>query len=131
MTGIDTNVLVRYFLDDDPAQANRVEVFMRECRTNGERVFVSCIVLCEFAWTLRSAFQVDRGRILQCIAELLDSEIFLVEQDDAVRSAVHLAQTSRGDFPDYLIGAIAIAKGCRHTVTFDRALEGHAAFRTI
>jgi predicted nucleic-acid-binding protein len=51
MTGIDTNVLVRYFLDDDPAQANKVDVFMRECRANHERVFVSCIVLCEFAWT--------------------------------------------------------------------------------
>jgi predicted nucleic-acid-binding protein len=43
MTGIDTNVLVRYFLDDDPAQASRVEVLLRECRTKGERIFVSLI----------------------------------------------------------------------------------------
>jgi predicted nucleic-acid-binding protein len=45
MTGIDTNVLVRYFLDDDPAQASRIEVFMRECRKKGEGIFVSSILL--------------------------------------------------------------------------------------
>ena len=131
MTGIDTNVLVRYFMDDDPAQANRVEVFMRECRTKGERIFVSSIVLCEFAWTLRTTFRMDRAGILRSIEELLDSELFVVEQDDEVRSAVHFARTSKGDFPDYLIGAIGMEKGCRFTVTFDRALEGHPCFREI
>jgi predicted nucleic-acid-binding protein len=131
MTGIDTNVLVRYFLDDDPAQANRVDVFIRECRANHERVFVSCIVLCEFAWTMRAAYRVELARILRCIEELLDSQFFVIEQDDAVRAAVQLAQTSKGDFPDFLIGAIGVEKGCRYTVTFDKALEGQKAFRKI
>jgi len=131
MTGIDTNVLVRYFLDDDPVQANRVEIFMRECRSNRECVLVSCIVVCELAWTLRAAYRVERARILQCIEELLDSELFVVEQDDAVRSAVQLARTSKGDFPDFLIGAIGVERGCRYTVTFDRALDGQRAFCKI
>jgi predicted nucleic-acid-binding protein len=120
MTGIDTYVLVRYFLDDDPAQANRVDVFMRECRANHERVFVSCIVLCEFAWTLRSFFRLDRSRILRCIEELLDAELFVVEQDDSVRSAVNLAMTSKGDFPDFLIGAIGVEKLPLHCHSIER-----------
>src|SRR5260370_40144525 len=44
MTGVDTNVLVRYFLDDDPSQADRVEAFIRECAAKGDQVFVSCSV---------------------------------------------------------------------------------------
>jgi predicted nucleic-acid-binding protein len=131
VTGIDTNVLVRYFMDDDPAQASRVEVFLRECRTKGERIFVSSVVLCEFAWTLRSAFRVDRANILRSIEELLDSESFVIEQDDAVRSAVHLARTSKGDFADYLIGAIGMEKGCRFTVTLDHSLDSHPGFGTF
>lgn len=131
MTGVDTNVLIRYFLDDDPSQADRVEAFIRECAAKGDQVFVSCVVLCEFAWTLRSAFRKRDAEVLRWIEELLDSEPFVVERDDAVRSALHWARSSKGDFPDYLIAQIAVENGCEFTVTFDRALHADATFRKL
>ena len=44
MTGVDTNVLVRYFVEDDDAQVNRVRRFMAASRAAGEPVYISTLL---------------------------------------------------------------------------------------
>lgn len=56
MTGLDTNVLLRYLLRDDPAQAVRAE---RELERD-ERFLVDGIVLCEVVWVLETGYSSSR-----------------------------------------------------------------------
>jgi predicted nucleic-acid-binding protein len=131
MIGIDTNVLVRYMTEDDPEQTKVVHRFLLTCRSEMEAVFISSVVLCEAAWVLRSTYRIDKARILNAVEHLLSADLFLVERADAARVAIQQARSESGDFADYLIGAIHLGQGCRHTVTFDRDLKNSPAFRVL
>ena len=51
MYALDTNILVRYIVQDDKEQAQKA-VHAIERLTSEERGFISCIVLCEVNWVL-------------------------------------------------------------------------------
>ena len=128
MTGADTNILIRYLIEDDAGQATRVHRHLKESRMAGEAVFVSVIVLCEVAWVLRTGYQRTKPEILSAIERLIELEGFQVEDQDLVNEAVLLARSGKGDFADYLTGLRNLRQGCRVTVTFDRALKDASAF---
>jgi predicted nucleic-acid-binding protein len=100
-------------------------------RSQGESVYISTLVLCETACLLRSVFSRSRAEILEVIARLLDTDVFQVEAEDAVRATLHSRRSGKGDFADHLIGHMNLAKGCRSTVTFDRSLGGAAGFSAL
>ncbi len=127
MIGIDTNVLLRYLVDDEKEQANRVHRLLAASRRAGEHIYVSCIVLCETAWVLRRAYALSGSEVLDDIERVLNADIFQVEEADSVRRAVELSRNERGDFADHLIGELNRDHGCRVTVTFDRALRSDPA----
>jgi len=129
--GIDTNVLVRYFVEDDVAQTKRVERFLAAARRAGESVYVSSIVLCETARVLRKVFGQSKSETLDYLERILDTDVFQVEEEDSVRQALRLSRKGKGDFADYLIGQLNLARGCRFTVTFDRSLRSDSAFSIL
>ena len=104
MTGLDTNVLIRIFFEDDPAQADRIRRFLKHARGKRETVYVSLIVLCETAWVLRASLGKSRGEIASVFEKILDTDVFQVEQEQAVRAAVQTYRNGPGDFSDCLIG---------------------------
>ena len=131
MTGIDTNVLVRYLTEDDPAQARRAAAWIDTMATQGERCFVSAIVLCELTWVLRGAYTISKDDLLLTLDRLLATTQFVVGDKDIVRRAVAAYRTGRADFADYVIGALHREAGCEKTVTFDRRLRGTAEFQLL
>lgn len=131
MTGIDTNVLLRFLVEDDPKQAEQASEFLEQSRIGGETVYVSSIVLCETVWVLRSAYGRLRPQILDFLDRLLGTDIFELEAEDAVRAAIQSCRTGKGDFADHLIGYLNLARGCRGTVTFDKDLRGAPGFTIL
>jgi len=132
MRGIDTNLLVRFFTGDDPAQDARVKSLFEQMEAADERLHVSTPVLCELVWTLRIApFHWTREQLLAVVTDLLDIPLFEVQDRELVRRA--LADSKRGPagFADYLLGWQNRAAGCTDTVTFDRALAGHPLFTVL
>ncbi|MEK7409080.1 MAG: type II toxin-antitoxin system VapC family toxin [Acidobacteriota bacterium] len=131
MIGLDTNVLVRYLAEDDKAQADRVQRLLAAARTRGEAVYVSLVVLCETYWVLRSVLDRSRSDILDALESLLTVDVFHVEEQDVVRQALEASIRGKGDFTDHLIGHLHLARGCRHTATFDRALRAAPGFTVL
>jgi predicted nucleic-acid-binding protein len=125
--GLDTNLLVRYVTDDDPAQAAVVRELFRDMEAAGERLHVSCIVLCELCWTLRG-YDCSREDISAVLAKILATGLFEVQDSDLVRYALEEYRQGRGDFADYLIGWQNRRAGCTDTVTFDRKLKKASGF---
>ena len=125
---MDTNVLLRYLTDDDPQQAATVVAILEDCLRNGEPVFLSVVVLCELVRVLDRAFGQTKTQICADLDLIFELELFRVERESLVRQSLDRHRNGRGDFADYLIGAIGAEAGCRDTVTFDRALRGAADF---
>lgn len=118
MTAIDTNVLVRYLVQDDPAQAALANDFMATL-TREKPGYVSCTVLVELYWVLHRAYGFEASSILDLIGELIRTGDLVVESSVTVGRAIQRAQAGV-DFADALILEQGLSAGCTRMVTFDR-----------
>lgn len=111
MRAVDTNVLARYYLRDDPAQAQIAARILAA----GD-VFVAKTVMLELEWVLRSVAEQPAGKVADCLAHLLDLPGVAIEDHDEVESA--LRHHRRGiDFADAL--HLAASQACSELLTFD------------
>lgn len=132
MRGLDTNILVRSLTDDDPDQSPRAQRFLAAAAENGERLYISTVVLIELCWTLRSSpYKYNREAIADVVTTLLQTHLFEVQDRDLARSAVADYRSGGGDLPDYLIGWQNRRAGCKDTVTLDRTISKAPGFTLL
>lgn len=129
MTGLDTNILVRYFAQDDPEQAARANALVEELSESNPG-YVTMVVLVETYWVLRRAYQSDRGSVAAILHGLLESKEIVTERSDTVRSALHRVADG-ADFADALITEVGLEAGCERTVTFDRGAAKAAGMQLL
>lgn len=111
MHAVDTNVLVRYYLHDDPDQAR----IAARVLAAGD-VFVPKTVVLELEWVLRYVAEQPAGKVLNCLAHLIALPGIAVEDYEQVEAALHYCR--RGiDFADAL--HLAASRGCGELLTFD------------
>lgn len=130
MTGLDTNVLVRYIMQDDVQQA-RLASELIETFTVDEPGFVPLVAVIELVWVLLSSFELARTQVVQALEVLLRTKEIQVENAATVWRAVRLYRASAADFADCLIERSATATGCTRTMTFDRGAVKHCAMTMI
>ncbi|HWI11419.1 MAG TPA: type II toxin-antitoxin system VapC family toxin [Burkholderiaceae bacterium] len=123
MIGIDTNVLLRLLLDDDPSQVRRARHEASSAEAAGQPLFVNDVVLVETVWTLGSRYDATKPELIETLRSLLDNARLTFENRPVLSDAVAGFERSSADFADCLIVAKNAAAGCRHTATFDRALR--------
>ena len=130
MTGLDTNLLVRFFMGDHPEESRRAASLMASLSA-AEPGWVGLTTLLEFVWVLKSVKRLDRARIVLLLGDLLTQNSVVVEQRNAVESALQKYRNGRADFADCLIAASAKAAGCARTVTFDRIAARDAGMELV
>ena len=123
MIALDTNVLVRLLVKDDPDQFAQAVAVLERAAEAEEPCFLSGAVLCETAWVLASRYGAGRAEILSAMAELAGDGRYAFDDADALAEALRAFENGRADFSDYLIGASARRRGARTTYSFDRKLE--------
>jgi len=131
MKAIDTNVLIRYLVQDDPAQGRKAGAYIEGAAEAGEQILISNIVLCETVWVLDSAYGYDKTEIGGAIQKLLQSATFQFEEKDTVSSAFEDYGSAKVDFADCLIGRLHKSRGSDPTATFDHSLRKLATFHIL
>ncbi len=128
MTGLDTNVLVRYLTRDDESQFRAVMKLL--CR-QGATFFVCDQVLAELDWVLSSLYDCTRDAIAESLARLLTVHNLEFEDETRVRSALRAVRQG-ADLADELIASRCHDNGCRELATFDMDLaKRHPKFAVI
>jgi predicted nucleic-acid-binding protein len=122
--GVDTNVLLRLLLEDDPHQLARVHAFVEE-RSGFSPLMINSVVLAEVFWTVRSSLKLPREQIAARLAVLFDTPFVALIDEAAARAALADYRNGLGDFSDRLIARINEAHGASHTFTFDRKAARH------
>ena len=130
MTGIDTNVLVRYLTRDDPDQHKWAKTFLTSL-TPEDPGFLHPIVLCELVWVLKAAYKYPRKEITSVLEVLLQTRQIEIGDRDAVRAALASYRSSSADFADCLIGRLNSEAGCKITATFDESAAGVESYHLI
>ena len=118
MIAVDTNVVVRIIVGDDPQQA-RLVLDLAERET----FYVTLTVLQEIEWVLRSRFGYDRAQIVEAL-DAVDALVGLIfEADRDARWAIERYALA-GELADYL--HIASARAIGRFATFERKLGRRA-----
>jgi len=131
MIGLDTNVLVRYFTQDDPEQTRKANAVIERTVAAGEFCSISCIVLCELMWVLRGAYGYEKPEVIEVLEKMLATSQFSIESKDLVRQALRDYGGGEGDFSDYLLGWRNHETGSEKTVTFDQNLKKSELFTVL
>ena len=119
MIALDTNVLVRFLVQDDLDQA-RLAGDVIDQLTDEAPGFVGREVLVELVWVLERAYRLDRAEIAEALDGLLASTDLVIEGADQVGPALELYRKEGFGFADLMIDAAARRAGASVVVTFDR-----------
>ena len=118
MIALDTNVLVRHVVADDPKQALAAQAFLAEL-TIERPAFVCREVIVELVWVLHRAYRFSRERIATVLEDLLAIKGLEVEMSDDVARAASRFRGGGADFADLMIAAAAKRSGAEPVYTFD------------
>jgi len=124
MIGLDSNVLLRIFVDDKPIEQNEAaRALVRGAERNSVRVCL--VVLVETIWTMHRTFGFGRAAIAAFLIELMDRPEFVIESREMVEAALDVFIEFRlVDFPDCLIAVTNAKADCQTTYTFDEDASG-------
>lgn len=119
MAGLDTNILVRWLVDDDVRQSQRVGALLRSAAQRQEVLFVPVTVVLELEWVLRSRYELQKADILHAMNALLETRELEFQAEPAVERALHSYRLGSADFADCLHAGICAAAGQAPMYTFD------------
>ena len=120
MIGLDTNVLVRYLVQDDKAQSTAATRLVEKVLTSETPGFISLVALVEVVWVLESCYHCTRQEVAAIIERLLRVKQMRVQNAEVVWRAWRLYAAGKADFVDCLIERTGHAHECMYTVTFDK-----------
>lgn len=118
MTGLDTNILVRYFAQNDEEQLRGV---LKLLLKKGASFFVPDLVLVEVRWVLRGLYDWTDDEVAAAFERLLTIHNLAFENESRIRKAL-CGMRAGADFPDSLIVDRCQDAGCRRLATFDKEL---------
>jgi predicted nucleic-acid-binding protein len=131
MTGLDTNVLIRYLTQDDAAQARIATTTIEGASSRNERLRLAAVTLCELVWVLESSYEMPRADVADALDQMLRAAEIEIEHRDHVRRAAVVYRETSVDFADALVGSVNQGAGCDLTLTFDKGLRRLSSFKVL
>jgi predicted nucleic-acid-binding protein len=117
--GLDTNVLVRFLVQDDPAQGAQASDCVASL-SEAAPGFIAREVMVETVWVLERAYGLSRPQIAAALEGLLEARELVVEASDRVAIALNRYAKGGAGFSDQMIALAGVEAGCKATLTFDR-----------
>ncbi len=119
MLGLDTNVIARIVLADDPAQTAQALAAIAQAQARHETVVLGLPTVLELEWVLRSRARLDKAQVLRVFKALLETQDLQIDQEQVLEQAIYLHEHGSADFPECLFWAQYQRMGCRAMLTFD------------
>lgn len=117
MIGLDTNVLTRYYIDDDSdAEAKRQRSAARRLIESGQPLMVCKSVILELEWVMRGYYGFAQAEVASVMRHLLELGHITVEDRESVEQALSNCEAGI-DFADALHHASY--RSCASVASFD------------
>lgn len=115
--GIDTNILVRYIVQDD--EQSQIATQFLESLSLQNQGFVNTVVVMELIWVLSRTYKQPKEIIAIVLEELFSMPVFAFDNLPLLQKTLAIYQQSKADFSDIYIQVLNQSVGCEKTVTFD------------
>ena len=130
MNAIDTNVLVRYIMQDDKKQADLATKLIETCDEKNPAL-INHLVLCETLWVLTFTYKYKRNELVPLLKQILSTSNFEIPDSSLIWKAIYNYETGNADFSDYLISQTNHQLGAQTTWTFDKKASKQSLFQLL
>ncbi len=117
---VDTNLFLRYLTNDVPAQADAVEILLRQAAMAETRLVTTSLVLAEIVWTLESFYHLSKSDVQEKILAILNTPGLEVADGDLALQTISWYVTYNVDFIDAYNAVWLLSQGLDTVCTFDR-----------
>ena len=131
MKALDTNILVRFLVQDDKEQSQKVNQLLTQAEQSKQPLLVTSLVVLELIWVLDAVYDVSRNDIIHALNEILTMPAIEFESQGMIRDFVNSTQDNNFDLSDMLIAQSGFKQGCDVTITFDKKAAKFDLFQAL
>jgi predicted nucleic-acid-binding protein len=131
MKSLDTNIIIRFLVNDDVKQGEKVKTLFQKAEENNNVFFVTTPVVLEVLYVLDSVYEYSRKEILNALESLLMMSLLVFDNADAIQKFITSAEKNKIELEDLLIGILAREAGCQATITFDKKASKSELFELL
>ena len=115
MIRIDTNYIVRYFINDNEEMADEAERILLS-----KKVFIANEIIAEVIYVLDGVYNISRDKIANLLLELISFQNILVINKKVLKESLEIYKVKNLDFVDCLLCAYSKEDDI---LTFDKKLN--------
>ncbi len=131
MTGIDSNVLIRFIVRDDEDQFLKAQELLVQGSSSANPCYVCDIAIAEMIWVLTRRYRIPAATLIDFIKDLVAANNIVIESSEQLRRALDAWKSSGADLADCFIGELNKKAGCTKTVTFDKGASKLESFELL
>jgi len=120
MISIDTNILVRLFINDESAAGKKQCLVARKFAEKEKEVYISQVVQLECVWVFKKAYKLTKNEIISILNELHENGAYTLENEEQFFAALTLFKNSGADFSDALTYVSSLNNNHMPFYTFDK-----------
>ncbi|MFH0728138.1 MAG: PIN domain-containing protein [Pseudomonadota bacterium] len=100
MRFVDTNIFLRFLVNDDPAKADACEAMFRSAIAGEETLFTSEMVIAEIVWVLESYYELKKCDIRKSVEKILNTRNLNCPNREIIINALSLYDEKNMDYID-------------------------------
>lgn len=116
---VDTSVILRLLIKDDPLKAKACEKLLRGAKQQGLALYLLPVALLEIVWVLEKIYKLEKNTIRELIEALLNTPDLQVETESIFRKAIQLYAAKNVKFADAVMGQWGLEKSYAIVFTYD------------
>jgi predicted nucleic-acid-binding protein len=116
---IDTSVILRLLIKDDPAKARSCEKLLREGEQRGLILYLLPVAIMETVWVLEKIYKFERKTIREIIEAILNTPELKIEMEGVFRKAIRSYEEKNIKFADAMMGYWGLEKDLSVIFTYD------------
>jgi len=118
----DTNIFLRFFLDDVPEQKIITEKLLQRAKDKEIRIIVPQIIIFEISFILEKGYHFPKEQVIDKLNAIISAEYLQIESRDIFISALTIYKSANVSLTDCFLFAKAKAENAE-LFTFDKKLK--------
>ncbi len=128
---LDTNVLMRYFTNDDPIKAHAALTLLERVERGAERVVVTPLVIFEVVFLLERSYKLPKSQVRDMVREVLALRDLQLAERSICRRALDLFVQENISYLDAYNAIWMQQKGVTEVYSWDREFDRVSALTRI
>jgi len=119
MTFLDSNIILRYLINDDPRKAKRCDALLQNIAQGKEAAWTHALAIAEIIWVLTGTYRLPKERVIDALVSLLGMKDLLLEDKHRVLSALATYRSTSIDFIDAYHAQMMHDRGLTSIYSYD------------